>query len=190
MDATAATPRVPRADARRSRTSLLAVATELFADHDEPTLKEIANRAGVGIGTLFRHFPTREALVEAVYENELAALCASVDGLLAAHPPELAMRAWMSLWSDFVQTKRGMGTALQHLAASGAVTKTETGTRLTTAVQSLLDAGKDDNSIREDVRADDITAALTGILLATGAGREGQRTSRLLDLLMDGLTVS
>src|SRR5882757_7570121 len=85
----------PRADAERNRARLLDAAKAAFSSGQTPTLEQIARDAEVGIGTLYRHFPTREALVEALYRKELADLCASADGLLETHSPERALRAWM-----------------------------------------------------------------------------------------------
>ena len=84
-----------RADAQRNRDRLLEVAAHAFAAGEDPTLEAIAREAGVGIGTLYRHFPTREALVEAAYRNELARLCDAAGDLLRTHPPEAALRLWM-----------------------------------------------------------------------------------------------
>src|SRR5882757_10491485 len=108
-----ATTRPLRADAQRNRDRPLAVAAHAFS-HDGPdvTLDAIAKDAGVGIGTLYRHFPTREALVDAAYQNELARLCDGVTDLLATLPPEAATRTWMDRFVDYMATKRGMADAL------------------------------------------------------------------------------
>src|SRR5882757_8607423 len=115
-----ATTRPLRADAQRNRDRLLAVAAHAFS-HDGPdaTLDSIAKNAGVGIGTLYRHFPTREALVDAAYRNELARLCDSVDDLLATMPAAAATRAWMDRFVDYMTTKRGMAEALRAVIAAG-----------------------------------------------------------------------
>jgi len=106
--------RALRADAQRNRERLLAVAARAFsAEGPEVTLESVAREAGVGIGTLYRHFPTREALVEAAYRNELTRLCEAAGELLAAEPPDLATRAWMDRFIDYMATKRGMAEALR-----------------------------------------------------------------------------
>ena len=103
-----------RADAQRNRDRLLAVAVRAFSgDAPDVTLESIARDAGVGIGTLYRHFPTREALVEAAYRNELARLCDAAAGLLRAGPPDQATRAWMDRFIDYMTAKRGMADALR-----------------------------------------------------------------------------
>jgi AcrR family transcriptional regulator len=98
-------------------------------------------RAGVGIGTLYRHFPTREALVEAAYRNELARLCDVVPDLLAAEPPDQAMRIWMDRFVDYMSTKHGMADALRAVIASGGNPFAESRDRLLAAVTALLEAG-------------------------------------------------
>ncbi|WP_413756066.1 TetR/AcrR family transcriptional regulator [Streptomyces sp. MMBL 11-3] len=181
-------PSNQRADAKRSRARLLEAAAAAFAQTQSPTFKDIAKAAGVGIGTLYRHFPTREALVEAVYRAELDHLCDSTQELLAALPADEALREWMGRYSTFVATKRGMADALQSLIATGTVTKSETGPRLTAAIQSILDAGRATGTLRADIPAGDVTAALTGTLLVAGSSDQQDQAQRLLDLLMDGLT--
>jgi AcrR family transcriptional regulator len=176
-----------RADALRSRALLLRAAADAFTAGDNPTFKDVAKAAGVGIGTLYRHFPTREALVEAVYRTELDRLCDSANDLLNTMSPESALREWMARWRSFVATKRGMSDVLQALAATGTVTRSQTGRRLTAAIGMILDAGGATGSLRQDVRAEDVTAALTGILVVAGSREQEDQATRLLELLLDGL---
>ena len=112
--------RALRADAQRNRDRLLSAAVRAFS-HDGPevTLDAIAKDAGVGIGTLYRHFPTREALIEAAYRSELARLCDAVPDLLQGMPPDEATRAWMDRYIEYMSTKRGMAGALRAVIASG-----------------------------------------------------------------------
>ena len=183
-----APPRVPeRADAQRNRARLLDAAAAAFSAEEDPTLDSIARRAGVGIGTLYRHFPTREALVEAVYDGELTRLCDSATQLLNESAPDVALRIWMGRYAEFVATKRGMADALRALIASGTVSRAQTRPRLTAAIQTMLDAGVRAQSLRDDVRAADVTASLAGVLLATGVPDDPDQAGRMLDLLMDGL---
>ena len=114
-------PRALRADARRNRERLLATAVAALSRDPEVTLDAIAKEAGVGIGTLYRHFPTREALVEAAYRNELGRLVDASAELLSTLPPDEAVRAWMDRFTDYLATKRGMATALRAVIASGGV---------------------------------------------------------------------
>jgi AcrR family transcriptional regulator len=181
------TERPLRADAQRNRARLLAAALHAFAAEGskDVTLEAIARQAGVGIGTLYRHFPTREALVEATYRNELARLCDGVDELLATMPADEALRAWRGRFFDYMATKREMGEALQAVIAAGANPFAESRTRLLEAMTSLLDAGIAQGLLRDDITAEDVLAGMSGIAQAT-AGSPQQR-DRLLDVLVDGL---
>ena len=174
-----------RADARRNRDRLLEAAVEAFSRRGpEVPLEAIAKDAGVGIGTLYRHYPTREALVEAAYRNELARLCDAVPDLLAAMPPDAALRAWMERYVEYRATKRGMAEALRAVIASGGNPYAESRTRLTAAIVALQEAGAAAGTIRPDVAPADILTSLGGLSLAA---TEPAQRDRLLDLLMDGL---
>ena len=180
-----------RADAQRNRERLLEVAARVFSQAGpDVTLEAIAKEAGVGIGTLYRHFPTREALVDAAYRNELARLCDSVDDLLAELPPDKALRAWMDHFVDYMTTKRGMGDALRALIASGGDPFSQSRVRLTKAVATLLAAGSAAGVLRSDVQPDDVLLSLSGVSLATADPAQREQAGRLLNLLMDGLVVS
>lgn len=177
-----------RADARRNRERLVDVARRAFAAGDaKVTLDAIAREAGVGIGTLYRHFPSREALIEAVYRAEQSRLAESAAGLLARHEPADALRAWMDRFADYVATKREMADALRVVIASGAVTASESRERLSAAVATMLDAGAAAGTLRADVRAEDVVASLVGVFLACGRPDQRAQAGRMLDLLMDGL---
>src|SRR5450631_2391363 len=111
-------PRTMRADARRNRGKLLMAAVELFAGSGEDVaLEAIAERAGVGIGTLYRHFPTREGLAEAAYRNEVQLLCDAAGELLADAPPDVALAEWMDRFVTYVAAKRSMASMLQSAIA-------------------------------------------------------------------------
>ncbi|BDT91861.1 MULTISPECIES: TetR/AcrR family transcriptional regulator [Nocardia] len=177
-----------RADARRNRDRLLEVAVRAFSqDGSDVTLDAIAKEAGVGIGTLYRHFPTREALIDAAYRSELTRLCDSADDLLAVQPPDRALRTWMDRFVDYTTTKRGMGDALRALIASGGNPFSESRDRLTTAVTTLLRAGAEAGTLRSDVAPDDVLVGLSGISLATESPERRGQAGRLLDLFVDGL---
>jgi AcrR family transcriptional regulator len=178
-------PRRLRVDAERNRGRLLEAARAAFASGQAPvTLEQVARDADVGIGTLYRHFPTREALVEALYRKELADLCASADDLLAAHAPERALRAWMDRFADYVRAKREMADALRAVFASGSVTVSQAREQLTAAVQTILGAGIAAGTLRDDVRAEDIVATIVGMFTATSLAGGHEQLERMLDLLM------
>jgi AcrR family transcriptional regulator len=177
-----------RADAQRNRDRLLDAAVRAFSqDGPEVTLDAIAKDAGVGIGTLYRHFPTREALVEAAYRNELARLCDAVPDLLRDLPPDEATRTWMDRFVDYMTTKRGMSGALRVVIASGGNPFAQSRDRLVAAISTLLDAGAAAGTVRSDVEPGDVLASLSGVSLAAGEPAQRDQARRLLDLLMDGL---
>ena len=187
-------PRRPRADAERNRARLLDAARAAFASGREPvTLEQIARDSGVGIGTLYRHFPTREALVEALYRKELADLCASVDDLLAIQPPDRALRAWMDRFADYVAAKREMADTLRAVFASGTVTVSHAREELAAAVSAVLaadadaDADADARTLRDDVRPEDIVALIVGSFTATSLAGGREQLERMFDLLMDAV---
>ena len=177
-----------RADARRNRERLLEAAVRAFAsDGADVTLDAIAKTAGVGIGTLYRHFPTRDALVEAAYRQELAHLCDAVPGLLRSLPADEATRAWMDRFIDYMTTKRYMAGALQAVIASGGDPYAESRARLIAAITTLLAAGISAGTLRADVEPNDVLLALSGVSLAAGAPDQREQAGRLLNLLIDGL---
>ena len=177
-----------RADAARNREQLLAAAVTAFSGDDpEITLESIARDAGVGIGTLYRHFPSREALVDAAYRSELARLCDSVPALLAGQPADRALRRWMEMFLEYMTTKRGMSEALRKVIASGGNPFAESRGRLLAAFTALLRAGAADGTLRADVDPADLMASMSGVSLAAGGPDQRQQAGRLLDLLMDGL---
>ena len=177
-----------RADARRNRDRLLEVAVHAFSqDGPDVTLEAIAKQAGVGIGTLYRNFPTREALVEAAYRNELAKLCDSVPDLLRAMAPDKATRAWMDLFVEYMTAKRGMSDALRAVIACGGDPYSESRGKLTDAIGTLLGAGAAAGVLRSDVDAGDVLASLTGPATVAADPDQTDRAGRMLDLLMDAL---
>jgi len=183
-----ASPRPLRADAQRNRDRVLDAAVHAFSqDGPDVTLESIAKSAGVGIGTLYRHFPTREALVDAAYRNELARLCDSADDLLGAMPADAAIRAWMDHFVDYMTTKRGMAKALRAVIAAGGNPFSESRDRLTAAIATLLAAGAAEGTVRADAEAADVLGSLSGATLVAGEPSQRDNAGRLLDLLMDGL---
>jgi len=177
-----------RSDAQRNREQLIAVARDAFAAADDTVaLDRIARAAGVGIGTLYRHFPTREALVEAVYAAELDALTAGAADLLAGLPPDLALRSWMDRYADFAGRKRGIIDTLRAGWTSGRLTTPVTRERITALIDVILTAGVRAGVFRADVSAADVTAMLLGVFLSTAANGTTDQARRLLDLTVDAL---
>ncbi|AXL90730.1 TetR family transcriptional regulator [Streptomyces sp. CB09001] len=180
--------RVSRADATRNRDQLLAVATRVFGSADaEPSMRAIAREAGVGIATLYRHFPTRESLVDAVYRDQVVRLTTGARELLGELPPAAAMRRWMDLFGDWIATKNGMLDTLLAMVESGEIAHARTRTELLTAITTILDAGRAAGDLRSDVGAEDIAASLIGIFTVAPRPEHEAKAGRLLNLLMDGL---
>ncbi len=178
-----------RVDAARNRMTVLAAATRAFAASDgETSMRAIARDAGVGIATVYRHFPTRESLVDAVYRDQVERLTSGARELLEELPPAEAMRRWMDLFGDWLTTKQGMIDTLRAMIETGQIALTHTRGELLAAITTILDAGAAAGDLRADVTAEDIAATLIGA--HTVAGRPNQRAQleRLLDLLMRGLT--
>ncbi|MDV3126532.1 TetR/AcrR family transcriptional regulator [Mycobacterium sp. 21AC1] len=182
--------RRPRADATRNREQLLEVATRVFASADsEPSMRAIAREAGVGIATLYRHFPNRESLVDAVYRDQVARLSMGARDLLAERPPPAALRRWMDLFGHWIATKNGMLDTLVAMVESGEIAHAQTRTELLAAIDNILDAGRITGELRDDVSAEDIAAGLIGIFTVAKPPEHNARASRLLNVLMDGLRI-
>jgi AcrR family transcriptional regulator len=159
-------------------------------DGPDVTLESIAGDAGVGIGTLYRHFPTREALIEAAYRSELARLCAGVPELMQTLPADVALRTWMDRFIDYLATKHGMAEALRRVVASGGNPFAESRESLLEAIGSLLKAGAARGELRGDVDPADVMFGISGVSLVAGEPEQRDQAGRLLDLLLDGLRYS
>ena len=178
----------PRADGIRNRERIVAEAQRLFPAADaKVSLEAIARAAGVGIGTLYRHFPTKEALVEAVYRTELDALDGEADDLLANHAPAQAMRRWLDRYVGFVATKHAMHDALRIALAPRSVEGSEMRTRINATVAKFLTAGASDGSINDGIQPDDITVMLAGSVSVAATSTDRGQIVRVLDLVMAGL---
>jgi len=181
-------PKPLRADAQRNRDKLVEVAAQAFAaDGVDASLEEIAKRAGVGIGTLYRHFPTREHLVEVVYRREVEGLCHAAEELAAQHPADVALEMWMQRFVDYIATKRGLATSLRLLLTTNSTLFSDTSGRVSGAMRSLIEAAAAAGKIRADVDASDVMHALGGIYSAPNTPDWRERSGRLVKLLMDGL---
>ncbi|GAB3160139.1 TetR family transcriptional regulator [Amycolatopsis stemonae] len=180
--------RAPRADATRNRDQLLAVATRLFVSAGtEPSMRAIAREAGVGIATLYRHFPTRESLVDAIYRDQVARLTTGAHDLLDQLPPAAAMRRWMDLFGHWIAAKNGMLETLLAMIESGEIAHAQTQAELLRAITTILDAGHASGDLRSDVAAEDVAASLIGIFTVAPGPQHEAQAGRLLNLLMDGL---
>ncbi|MEU4623301.1 TetR/AcrR family transcriptional regulator [Actinoplanes sp. NPDC023801] len=177
-----------RADARRNRDALLAKARELFADGCfDMRFDDFARLAGVGTGTLYRHFPTREALAEAVYRSELDAMCARGRELRDTLPAAKALAAFLRDLVDHLEAHQGLARTLATLMAAQSGPLAEGGRELSQVIAGLLAAGVEEGSIRDDVGVGAVMMALQGI--CTACGRPGSRADAdgTVTLVLDGL---
>jgi AcrR family transcriptional regulator len=181
-------PKPLRADAQRNRDRLVEVAVRAFSHGGaDVTLESIAREAGVGIGTLYRHFPTREALIEAAYRNELTKLCDSAPELLRTKPAHEALRAWLDGFVDYMATKHGMGDALKAVIATGVNPFAQSRAKLTEAMTVLQTAAVEAGVIRADTTPWDVVLSASGVCLVFDQVGDRDQAGRMLDLLMDGL---
>lgn len=172
-----------RSDARENRARILAAAREAFAEDGGASMNRVAQRAGVGAGTLYRNFPTRESLVLAVYEDEVARIIGTVPDLLARMSPREALRHWTTDLVEAMRRKHGLGDALSP-SAHQAISEQSYGP-VVAAITAFLDVGKKDGSIRTDADPGDFLQ-LTGALWRASASPE-DRAPRMLALILDGL---
>ena len=177
-----------RADARRNREKLIEVAVVAFTDRGaDASLEDIARQAGVGIGTLYRHFPTREHLVEVVYRRELELIATAATELMAEKSPADALEEWMHRFVSYMAAKRGMSSSLKLLFTSNSTLFAEGSKLLHVAFGELLDTAVKDGSIKGDIEAADVLNALFGIYSIPDGPDWRERAHRLVRLVMDGL---
>jgi AcrR family transcriptional regulator len=173
-----------RADAAGNRTRIIAAARAVIGSADEVKLNAIAKRAGVGQGTLYRHFPTREALLAEVYREDVGDLVAAAPALLASYEPVPALARWLDRVVEYAQVKRGVFGAVEA-AVSQDLAAHSLGP-IGDAVTLLLDAGKADGTIRPDVDARDVIL-LIGYLTRLEQDEWEARARHLLEVILDGL---
>ncbi|MET0309151.1 MAG: helix-turn-helix domain-containing protein [Sphingomonas sp.] len=190
-DAPVPTARKPRADAERNRLRLLDAAKTVFADKgNDSSLEEIARTAGVGIGTLYRHFPTRDALIEQVYRNESEQLAQAAADLARTQPPVEALRLWMRLFVDYLATKQIMAEALNAMVSGPTELYAASGAQLKASIADLAGRAIASGAIRLDMEPLDLLRALVGVAqpAAGSAGRESAK--RLVDMMIAGARVA
>src|SRR5690349_5932981 len=174
-----------RSDAQRNRSRILDVAFSAFASDPEVSLNAIAKRAGVGPGTLYRHFPSREALLLAVYQQEIESLSAAVETLLAQRSPLDAFRIWARKLAELVRVKHGLGDALATPVATQAIDATYG--PVTDGIRRLLDAALAEGDVRPGIDAADVLLLLSA-LWRVPAGDEGLiQADRILEMIVTSL---
>lgn len=180
--------RGPRIDAQRNRQRLLETAKATFAEKGEAAgLEEIARLAGVGIGTLYRHFPTRDALVEAVYRNETQQLAEAAAELATTHAPVEALRAWMRIFVDHIATKQLMAGVLGSIVGGCSDLYADAGTQIKTAMAMLVDRAVANGDIRLDLDPLDMLRALAGVANVSAGPNWEASAKRLVDILIAGV---
>jgi AcrR family transcriptional regulator len=181
------TVRKPRSDALRNRERILEVAKRVFTRHGaHASLEQIAKQAGVGAGTLYRHFPTRDELIEGVYRHEVEKLAAAASRFAETLPPLEALRAWMLLLVDYIAAKHIIAPALNTIA--GGPSRLHEGSRTTihSAIDGLVQRAKKSGDLRRDLDAGDLLRALIGVS-HVGSGADWQQSAvRLVDILIAG----
>lgn len=174
-----------RSDARANRERLLEVAREALRESPDTSLNSIAKRAGVGAGTLYRHFPNRESLVFAVYQDDVEKVSAEAPALLAKHPPVDALRIWFESLSKAIRTKHGLGEALNSPEAQRAIEASYA--PVTAAIAELLTAGETSGELEPDLDPSDVLL-LMSFLWRTADDKAGRaQAARTLDLVLAGL---
>src|SRR6201998_1378275 len=179
--------RKPRTDAQRNRERILEVAKQAFTRYGaDASLDDIAKQAGVGAGTLYRHFPTRDALIEAVYRSEVEKLAAGADRFAASMSPVEALRAWLLLFVDYVAAKHIIAPALNSVA--GGPSRLYEGSRslVQGAIDELVKSAKKSGEVRKDVDASDLLRAVIGVSYVGSGGDWQQSARRLVDILVAG----
>jgi AcrR family transcriptional regulator len=183
-----AAARKPRADAQRNRIRLLETAKAAFAEKGPgASLDEIARTARVGAGTLYRHFPTRDALIEAVYRNETEQLVAAATRLAETHSPTKALREWLLLFVDYMATKHGMHEALNSIVGGTSELYSASAAQMKRAITELTDRAVTSGDIRLDLEPLDLLRALAGVANMS-AGSDGKQAAKgMVDILIAGM---
>jgi len=180
--------RAQRADACRNRDRLLDVAAEAFATHGvDASLEKIAKCADVGIGTLYRHFPTRDALVEAVFRHNVDLLCDGADELSATLPPDEALAQWMQRFVAYVASKKGLATYLKSVVSADSDLFVSTHDKVRETISRLVDDAAEAGAIRSGVEGMDLLRALSGVCLMSDQPGGPEQGAKVAALLMDGL---
>jgi len=180
--------RKPRADGARNRERLMQAAKAAFTEVGaEVSLEQIARRAGVGVGTFYRHFPSRDAIVEAVYRREVQQLADAATRLLASVSPGEALHQWMRLFVDYIATKKVIATALASIAGGASSIYAASGSRITETTTLLVERARAAGDIRADVEPADVLRGLVGLTYGNTDPAWQASALRLIDILMDGL---
>jgi AcrR family transcriptional regulator len=179
---------VKRSDARRNRDAILVAALDALTESPDASLNAIAKRAGVANATLYRHFPTREALVFATYEHEVQRLVNAADLLMEEQAPGDALRSWVERLAGYAVTKHGLADALRRAATPGSdLSSTATYDLIVATLDRLLQANISAGTLRPGLDADDVILALAGLWQLDPAGDWRAQAARIYDIVLSGL---
>ena len=179
--------RKPRADAQRNRERILEVAKEAFTKSGaNVSLDDVAKQAEVGAGTLYRHFPTRDALLEAVYRSEVAKLAAAQIEFSRTMPPIEALRAWMLLFVDYVAAKQIIAPALNSMVGGPSKVFQATGEQVKAAIEALVKRTIESGDVRADLEPFDLLRALIGVSYVAAEADWKKSARRLVEILILG----
>jgi AcrR family transcriptional regulator len=180
--------RRPRADAERNRALLLETAKAAFGQKGPgASLEDIARAAGVGIGTLYRHFPTREALIEAVYSSEADQLIKAETRLANSKPPIAALREWLLMFVDYIITKHGLSEVLKSISGSTAYASSSKQVRQ--AIANLVDRAVASGDVRLEIEPMDLLRALSGVANLSAGPDSKKAAKRMVDILIGGIRI-
>jgi AcrR family transcriptional regulator len=179
--------RKPRSDGQRNRELLLEVARQAFTESGaNVSLDEVARRAGVGPGTLYRHFPTRDALLESVYRTEVGKLAAAQRTFSETMPPAEALRAWMRLFVDYIAAKQIIAPALNTVVGGPSRVFESTGELIKAAIRALVNRAIENGDVRPDIDPLDLLRALVGVSYVASMPDWPASAKRLVDILIAG----
>jgi AcrR family transcriptional regulator len=180
--------RRPRADGERNRARLVAAAKDAFAkDGAAVSLEQIARDADVSIATLYRHFPTRDELISAVYQQEVTTLIEAADRLMTKREPAAALREWLMLFVDFLDAKHGMAEAMDTLIGGPEPLYSKTPHRLDIPIKALVAGGIATGAFRDDIEPHDLLRALAGVAHVRPSKKWKRSAVRMVDLLLKGM---
>ena len=182
------TPRLVRVDAQRNIESLLEAAKALFMSSGvDVSMKEIADRAGVGVGTLYRHFPLRSDLISAVFKREIDACAAEAPLLAASHPPDIALDLWLQRYTGFVATKHGLAAALHSGDAAYSTLRTRFEERVGPALRMLLENAVAAGLVHDGEDPLELLGAVANLCIPAPGSTDNSRAYRMVALMMKGL---
>ena len=183
--------RRPRADGERNRAQLIAAAKRVFAEKGAAaSLEQVAREADVSIATLYRHFPTRDELISAVYQQEVTTLIEAADQLITNREPVVALREWLMLFVEFLDAKHGMAEAMNTLIGGPEPLYSRTPHRLDVPIRALVTDGITTGVFRDDMEPHDLLRALAGVAHVRPGENWKQSAIRMIDILLKGMLLT